>query len=1178
MEGGTRVDKLFTHLHLHTEYSMLDGSSKITELVSRVKELGMDSVAITDHGVMYGAIDFYKACKKEGIHPVIGCEVYVAPRGRKYKENKFDANNYHLVLLAENQKGYENLIKLVSFGFTEGFYYKPRIDFELMEKYSEGIIALSACLGGHISQLIISNQLEEAKETALKYKTIFGAKNYYLELQQHGYEEEKRVNATLVEMSHELDIPLVVTNDSHYTYEDDVKSHDVLLCIQTNKKVTDQDRMRYLGGQFYVKSPEEMYQLFEGYEEALNNSYQIAHRCQVEFEFGVTKLPQYDVPDGYTPKEYLRKICNEGLVERYKQEATKHQERLDYELSVIENMGYIDYFLIVWDFIRYARQNHIIVGPGRGSAAGSIVAYALRITDIDPIKYSLIFERFLNPERVSMPDIDIDFCYERRGEVIDYVIQKYGAEKVAQIITFGTMAAKAVIRDVGRAYDLPYSEVDKIAKMVPQELNMTITKALSMNKDLKALYDEDRQVKTLIDTSKRLEGLVRHSSIHAAGVVICDRPVYEYVPLNASDDAVTTQFPMGTLEELGLLKMDFLGLRTLTVIQNAMDQINFQRSQDERIIIDDFTYDDSQVFDLIASGKTEGIFQLESEGMKNFMKELKPQNIEDIIAGISLYRPGPMSSIPDYVLGRHHPEQVHYITKELEPILKPTYGCIVYQEQVMQIVRDLAGYTLGRSDLVRRAMSKKKLDVMNTERQNFIYGNEQEGIEGCIRRGISEEAAKKIFEDMEDFAKYAFNKSHAAAYAIIAYQTAWLKRYYPVEFMAALITSVLGHPTKTSEYIMHLRDLDIELLPPDINEGFADFSVKDNQIRFGLAAIKNVGKGIVQNIVKERKENGSFASLTDYCMRMESRDLNKRIIESLIKAGAFDSLGGTRKQYLQGYKPILDSVLHGRKNRFEGQLDLFGMSQEDESLDEILPDVGEFDEEQLLSYEKDVLGIYVSGHPLQKFDAYLKNVATHQSLDFQSQDQEEIESDFSIPQTEGIIKLNEQRIYDGQRTIMGGLIRSITKKTTRNNAMMAFVEIEDLYGSVEVIVFPKVFEQCKELLVEDQPIIVRGRVTIQEDQIAKIIADRIQLLDNDGIDDSAIVWVKIKNNDEYNLLIQPLLNIFNQCQAGTNIVAFYLEETGKKQKYKQRLRISQQDVESMRKVVGEQRVKVVKKS
>ncbi len=1165
------MDKQFTHLHVHTEYSMLDGSSKIQELVGRVKELGMDSVAITDHGVMYGAIEFYKACKKEGIHPIIGCEVYVAPRGRKLKENKFDATNYHLVLLAENQTGYENLIKLVSFGFTEGFYYKPRIDFELMEQYSEGIIALSACLGGHIPQLIIQNQLDEAKKVAQEYQRIFGRENYFLEIQKHGYDEEERVNKMLISMSRELDIPLVATNDSHYTYEDDVKSHDVLLCIQTNKKVLDQDRMRYLGGQFYVKSPEEMYHLFEGHEEALINSYKIGQRCQVNFEFGVTKLPRYDVPDGYTPMDYLKKICHEGLVQRYGEMATHHEERLTYELSVIENMGYVDYFLIVWDFIRYARENHIIVGPGRGSAAGSIVAYVLKITDIDPIRYSLIFERFLNPERVSMPDIDIDFCYERRGEVIEYVIQKYGSEKVAQIITFGTMAAKAVIRDVGRAYDIPYGDVDKIAKMIPQELNMTISKALNMNQDFQKLYEEDQQVKTLVNTSKRLEGLVRHSSVHAAGVVICDRPVYEYVPLNASDGAITTQFPMGTLEELGLLKMDFLGLRTLTVIQNALDQVNQKQMETETITLESLTYDDQHVFELIASGKTEGVFQLESDGMKNFMKELSPQNIEDIIAGISLYRPGPMSSIPDYVLGRHNAEQVTYITPELEPILKPTYGCIVYQEQVMQIVRDLAGYTLGRSDLVRRAMSKKKLEVMNTERKNFIYGNKNEGIEGCVQRGVSEEAAKKIFEDMEDFAKYAFNKSHAAAYAIIAYQTAWLKCYYPVEFMAALITSVLGHPRKMTEYILHLRELEIELLPPNINESFSDFSVKNNQIRFGLAGVKSVGKGIVQHIVDERNTNGPFTSLTDYFMRMESRDLNKRTLESLIKAGAFDEFGGTRKAYLQGYKPILDSVLHGRKNRVEGQMDLFGMTQEEERIVENLPDVGEFDEEEMLAFEKEVLGIYISGHPLRRFEDYLKKVATHQSLDFQEKENEESEQTFEVEE-------GRSQIYDGQRCKMGGLISTITKKMTRNGAMMAFIEIEDIFGSVEVIVFPKVFEQYKEKIAEDQPILVHGRVSAQEDQGIKIIAERLEWLGEESVDEGAIVWIKIHDDIEYQQLIKPLLIVLQQCSEGSHTLVFFIEKTGEKQKYNQQIQLSWAQIDVIKNIVGEQRVKIVKKS
>jgi len=1157
---------------------MLDGSSKINELVRRIKELGMDSVAITDHGVMYGVIDFYKACKREGIHPVIGCEAYVAPRGRTYKENKYDASNYHLVLLAENEIGYENLMKLVSFGFTEGFYYKPRIDFELMEKYSEGIIALSACLGGQIPQLIMAGDLDKAKEMALKYQSIFGKDNFYLELQIHGYEEEKKVNEVLASMSKELDIPLVATNDSHYTFKEDVQSHDVLLCIQTNKKVTDPDRLRYTGGQFYVKSPEEMYSLFEGYEQALKNSYEIAHRCQVDFEFGVTKLPKFDVPDGYTPVDYLRKLCEEGLDERYGLEASKHKERLSYELSIIENMGYVDYFLIVWDFIRYARERDIIVGPGRGSATGSIVAYCLRITDIDPIKYNLIFERFLNPERVSMPDIDIDFCYERRGEVIDYVIEKYGANKVAQIITFGTMAARAVIRDVGRAMDVPYAEVDKIAKMIPSELKMTIDKALNINKDLAQLYEDDEQVKELINTSRRLEGLTRHSSIHAAGVVICDRPVYDYVPLNANEESVTTQYTMGNLEELGLLKMDFLGLRTLTVIQNAVKEVNRRLPKDSQINMDNLTYSDQKTFDLIASGKTEGIFQLESEGMKTFMKELRPQNLEDIIAGISLYRPGPMSSIPDYVKGRHHADEVVYLTKELEPILKPTYGCIVYQEQVMQIVRDLAGYTLGRSDLVRRAMSKKKLDVMDRERKNFIYGNEEEGIAGCINNGISEEAAKKIFDDMEDFAKYAFNKSHAAAYAIVAYQTAWLKCYYPVEFMAALITSVLGHPSKAAEYIMHLREMNIELLPPDINEGYSYFSVNDNKIRFGLAAIKNVGKSIIHHMVSEREENGPFSTLTDYCMRMESKDLNKRVIEGLIKAGAFDSLGGNRRQYMERYKAILDSVLLGKKNTIEGQIGLLDLGdQEEKNIDDVLPNLNEYIEEELLAYEKEVLGIYLSGHPLEKFEEYIQKKATHRTFDFKAVDETDGIQEQALTAPDENLS-----VFDGQKTIVAGMIKQITRKNTRHNAQMAFLELEDMYGSVEVIVFPKLYERYKYLIENDNKVIVEGRISIVEDQDAKIILDKLYELEIDKIgtviDENAKIWIKFKDDHQYMMDFPRIENKLISGGMGNHEIILYIEEGNKRKKYKRKLKITSGVMESIVSVLGEQSVKVVKKS
>jgi DNA polymerase-3 subunit alpha len=1155
---------------------MLDGSGKIPEMVKRVKELGMDSMAITDHGVMYGVIDFYKACQSEGIHPVIGCEVYVAPESRLKKSGGHEESNYyHLVLLAENQKGYENLMKLVSFGFTEGFYYKPRIDFELMEQYSEGIIALSACLGGHISRLLSSGQKEKAYETAIRYRDVFGKDNYFLELQNHYYEEELSVNEELVKMAEAIGVGLVATNDCHYTYEDDVQSHDVLLCIQTNKKVSDQDRMRYTGGQFFIKSPEEMYQLFPGQEEAVANTHKIAHRCQVDFEFGVTKLPVFDVPEGYTAESYLSKLCQDGLTKRYGEMASSHQERLDYELGVIKNMGYIDYFLITWDFIRYAREHDIMVGPGRGSAAGSIVAYSLEITDIDPIKYSLIFERFLNPERVSMPDIDIDFCYERRQEVIDYVIHKYGSEKVAQIITFGTMAAKAVIRDVGRAYDIPYAEVDRIAKMIPAELNMTIDKALAMNKELLEVYSTDEQVKQLIDTSKRLEGLTRHSSTHAAGVVICDRPVSDYVPLNSNDESITTQFTMGTLEELGLLKMDFLGLRTLTVIQNAVLVINQNRDEKDWISMEDLTYDDQATFELIASGHTEGIFQLESEGMKNFMKDLKPTNLEDIIAGISLYRPGPMSSIPAYVKGRHHADEVSYLTKELEPILKPTYGCIVYQEQVMQIVRDLAGYTLGRSDLVRRAMSKKKLDVMDQERKNFIYGNEKEGIKGCINNGISEEAAAEIFSDMEDFAKYAFNKSHAAAYAIVAYQTAWLKRYYPVEFMAALITSVLGHPSKTAAYIMHLKSLNIELLPPDINEGYGHFTVKGNQIRFGLAAIKNVGRGIIRHMVKEREDNGPFTSMTDYMMRMDSRDLNKRVIENLIKAGAFDSVGGNRRQYLEAYKTILDSVALGKKHTFDGQVDLFGLGQEEEqSLEDHLAPLEEDDEDQVLANEKEVLGIYISGHPLEKYESYLERVVSHRTFDFKVEDEENSESGFQGEET-GV------KVFDGQRAIVGGMIRTITKKMTRNNAQMAFVEIEDMYGSVELVVFPKMYEKYAHLIIEEQKIIAEGRVSMKEDQDANVLVDTLREFDVDespSIEREATVWLKFSDLDSYQGLKRKVDKLLNTLRPGSNQIVFYIEEGKRKKRHPKNITITEESLSKLIRALGESCVKVVKKS
>ena len=969
----------FAHLHVHTEYSLLDGSNKIKEYVKRVKELGMDSAAITDHGVMYGVIDFYRAAREAGINPVLGCEVYVAPGSRFDKEATAGEDRYyHLVLLAENNTGYANLVKIVSRGFTEGYYYKPRVDMEVLQEFHEGIIALSACLAGEVQRNIVKGLLEEAKSAARRYEACFGKGNYFLELQDHGIPEQKTVNTALLQMSRELDIPLVATNDVHYTYAADEKPHDILLCLQTGKKLTDTDRMRYEGGQYYVKSEEEMKGLFPYAWEAVENTQRIADRCHVEIEFGVTKLPKYEVPEGYDSWSYLNTLCMQGLQERYQEEDEKEalekigmtlKERLDYELSVIRKMGYVDYFLIVWDFINYAKSNGIAVGPGRGSAAGSIVSYCLHITDIDPIRYQLLFERFLNPERVSMPDIDIDFCFERRQEVIDYVGRKYGKDKVVQIVTFGTLAAKGVIRDVGRVMDLPYSYVDSIAKMVPNELNITLERALSLNPEFRKLYEQDEQVHELIDMCKRLEGLPRHTSMHAAGVVICQKSADEFVPLSrGSDGSITTQFTMTTLEELGLLKMDFLGLRTLTVIQNAVETI--RRVTGKSIDMHRIDYNDKAVLDAIGTGKNEGIFQLESGGMKNFMKELKPQNLEDIIAGISLYRPGPMDFIPKYIKGKNSGEEITYLCPQLKAILAPTYGCIVYQEQVMQIVRDLGGYTLGRSDLVRRAMSKKKQAVMEKERANFIFGNAEEGVPGCIANGIPEQVASQIYDDMMDFAKYAFNKSHAACYAVVSYQTAWLKHYYPLAFMAALLTSVIDNPKKVSEYILACRSMGISILPPDINSGEAGFSVADGAIRYALTAIKSVGRAVIEDIVAERDARGPYQNLKDFMTRSSDMELNKRGIENLIKAGAFDGLGGTRKQFMSIYVQVMDSIHQNKKNNLAGQLTLFDFADEaeKENYDIRMPDVGEYSREMLLAFEKEVLGIYISGHPLEEYE------------------------------------------------------------------------------------------------------------------------------------------------------------------------------------------------------------------
>ncbi len=1154
----------FTHLHVHTEYSLLDGSNKIKEYVKRVRELGMDSAAITDHGVMYGVIDFYKAAKAEGINPIIGCEVYVAPNSRFDKElTGGEDRYYHLVLLAENNTGYANLMKIVSRGFTEGYYYKPRVDMEVLNEFHEGIIALSACLAGEVQRYISKGLIDEAQKAARKYEACFGKGNYFLELQDHGIPEQKTVNAALLKMSKELDIPLVVTNDVHYTYAEDEKSHDVLLCIQTAKKLADEDRMRYVGGQYYVKSEEEMKGLFPYAWEAVENTQRIADRCHVEIEFGVTKLPHFEVPEGYDSWTYLNKLCYDGLYERYgvredvktadrageepgrtaeadslepgRPEAGNRPasggipegqsresliERLEYELNVIRNMGYVDYFLIVWDFINYAKVNDIMVGPGRGSAAGSIVSYCLKITDIDPIKYNLLFERFLNPERVSMPDIDIDFCFERRQEVIDYVGEKYGADKVVQIVTFGTMAAKGVIRDVGRVMDLPYSYVDSIAKMVPNELNVTIDRALSANPEFRKMYETDEQVKSLIDMSKRLEGLPRHTSMHAAGVVICSKPAEEFVPLSrGSDGAITTQFTMTTIEELGLLKMDFLGLRTLTVIQNAVHFV--EKTKGVHLDMNQIDYDDKAVLASLGTGRTDGVFQLESGGMKNFMKELKPQSLEDIIAGISLYRPGPMDFIPKYIKGKNSHQAIVYSCPQLEPILASTYGCIVYQEQVMQIVRDLGGYTLGRSDLVRRAMSKKKQAVMEKERDNFIYGNEEEGVPGCVAKGIDENIAKQIYSDMMDFAKYAFNKSHAACYAVIAYQTAYLKYYYPVEFMAALLTSVIDFPSKVSEYIVTCRNMGISILPPDINAGEAGFSVTDGGIRYALTAIKSVGHPVIEALVKEREERGEYKNLKDFITRVADKEVNKRAVENFIKAGALDGLDGTRKQFMSVYVQIMDSIQHDKKNNMAGQISLFDIvSEEDKEDFEIkMPDVGEYSKEMLLAFEKEVLGIYISGHPLEEYAQMWKKNITNTTTDFLLDEE-----------------TGETAVKDGQNATIGGIITDKKIKYTKNDKVMAFLQIEDLVGSIEVVVFPRDYERNSAKLLEDSKVFVKGRVSVEDEKDGKLICERIT-----GFDEiSRKLWIKFPTKEAYEAAEQELFARLAESDGGDS-VCIYVE-------------------------------------
>lgn len=1150
----------FAHLHVHTEYSLLDGSNKIKEYVEKIKALGMTAGAITDHGVMYGVIDFYKAAREAGINPVLGCEVYVAPGSRLDREMVHGEDRYyHLVLLAENNTGYSNLMKIVSKGFVEGYYYKPRVDMEVLEKYHEGIIALSACLAGEVQRNLVRGMYEEAKEVAYRYERCFGKGNFFLELQDHGIPEQKLVNQQLLRMSQETGIELVATNDVHYTNAEDAEPHDILLCLQTGKKLADEDRMRYEGGQYYVKSEEEMKSLFPYALQALENTQKIADRCHVEIEFGHTKVPHFEVPEGYDSWTYLNKLCHEGLDKRYGADAPKYLQKLDDELAVIKNMGYVDYFLIVWDFIHYAREHDIMVGPGRGSAAGSLVSYTTGITDIDPVRYNLIFERFLNPERVSMPDIDVDFCFERRQEVIDYVVEKYGKDCVTQIVTFGTLAARGVIRDVGRVMDLPYNFVDTIAKAIPNELGITIDKALMMNPELRGMYESDESVKKLIDMSRRLEGLPRHTSMHAAGVVISQKPMDEYVPLSrASDGTITTQFTMTTIEELGLLKMDFLGLRTLTVIQNAVRLA--EKSSGKKIDMNAIDYNDKKVLDSLGTGKTDGVFQLESAGMKNFMKELKPQSLEDVIAGISLYRPGPMDFIPAYIKGKDHPESITYDCPELEPILAPTYGCIVYQEQVMQIVRDLAGYTWGRSDLVRRAMSKKKGKVMEQERKNFVYGNPEENVPGCIARGIDEKVANKIYDNMIDFAKYAFNKSHAAAYAVVAYQTAYLKYYYPVEFMAALMTSVLDNTSKVSEYIYTCRQMGIAILPPDINEGEGGFSVSGQAIRYGLSAIKSIGRPVIDAIVEERKIRGPFTTLKDFITRLSGREVNKRTIENFIKAGALDGLEGNRRQKMMIYGSLLDALNQEKKTTMAGQMTLFDIAPEEDKAEyEIkLPNVEEYDKEVLLGFEKEVLGIYISGHPLEEYMERLKKNTNA------------VTTDFVLDEETGTLKVS-----DGAKVRIGGMITDKVIKYTKSNKAMAFITLEDLVGTVEIIIFPKDYERYAKYLENDAKVFVEGRVTAEEDRNGKLICEKIISFDEVKRE----LWLQFPSKSDFEEKEGALYGKMMDADGLEHVVIYLAAEKQMKRLPENRnVAITKELLEELGNFLGKDNVKVVEKS
>ena len=1155
----------FAHLHTHSEYSLLDGAARISDLISKAKELGMEYLAITDHGAMYGVVDFYKEAKKQGINPVIGCEVYVAPRTRFDKTHEYDSRYSHLILLAENDVGYKNLIKIVSAGFIEGFYYKPRVDFDLLKQYKEGLIVLSACLAGEIPTLLLNDDYEGAKQTAQKYADVFGKDNYFIEIQDHGLREKKQTNPLLIKLARELGLGIVATNDIHYVNKEDAQAQDVLMCIQMDKTVDDPERMKFETDQFYMKSPEEMEKLFSYVPEAIEKSVEIAKRCHVDFDFNTRHLPSYDVPDGKDAYEYLRELCFDGLKKRYDNPGKELVERLEYELSVINSMGFVDYFLIVWDFIHFARSHDVMVGPGRGSAAGSIVAYSLEITSIDPIKYNLIFERFLNPERVSMPDIDVDFEPEGRQKVIDYVVEKYGEDKVSQIITFGTLKAKLVIRDVGRALNIPYAEVDRVAKAVPNDLKMTIDKALEISNDLKSMYENDAKIKRLIDTARSLEGLPRHKSTHAAGVVITQEATVNYIPMQTNDNVITTQFVKDTVEELGLLKMDFLGLKNLTIIENAVKII--EKTKGIKIDIDKIDYEIPQVYETIASGNTDGVFQLESPGMKSFMQELKPDKLEDLIAGISLYRPGPMDSIPTYIYNKKYPEKVVYKHKLLANILDVTYGCMVYQEQVMEIVRVLAGYSLGGADLMRRVISKKKMAQMEVERQNFIYGKKDENgnqiIDGCINRGIDEKTAIEIFDEIYDFANYAFNKSHAAAYAYVCYQTAYLKTFYPVEFMASLISSA-GDTDKINEYIINSRNMGIEIYPPDINKSTDTFTVEGNSIRFGLTAIKNVGRGFIQKIVAEREMNGAFKSFSDFIVRMTGKDINKRAVEGMIMCGAFDSLGIKRSQLMRVFENAIDNEANSQRGNLNGQMTLF---DEDVSEEIDFPDIEEFDKRTILKMEKQTIGMYLSGNPMGEYKDKIKSITKYNIGSILD----------SVEKNEdGSYKIAKGGIQDGETVKICAIISSRKNKTTRNNSQMAFLKLEDEYGSIEVLVFPKILTQFSNILQEENIIVAQGKVSIREDEEPKLLLERavsLDMVNPPAKKETVFIRMNTKNSENFNLYREVALKY-----PGNGNVCLFFEDTRNSLSASDnmKLMLSEEAVNELKRRFGEENV-VVKK-